>query len=99
VRPRQGLRFATLNRVYGQDISGTLYIGETGNLSSRLNQLRLSTHGAIRALRRIPLLNYPSNKLGVALLFTGRDTSGVERDLIHAYMNSFGDTPPLNYKL
>ncbi len=89
----------TLNRVCGQDTTGTLYIGETGKLSSRLNQLRLSTHGAISMLRQIPILDFPLNKLGVALLFTGRDTPGVERDLIHAYMNSFGDTPPLNYRL
>jgi hypothetical protein len=57
------------------------------------------SHGAIEMLRQIPILDFPLNKLGVALLFTGHDTTGVERDLIHAYMNSFGDTPPLNYKL
>jgi hypothetical protein len=99
--------FVTLNRVCGQDSTGTLYIGEAGNLSNRLNQLRRSarshrperSHGAISMLRQIPILNFPLNKLGVALLFTDRDTTGVERDLIHAYMNSFGDTPPLNYRL
>jgi hypothetical protein len=50
-------------------------------------------------LKQITLLDYPVKKLGIALLFTGRFTRGVERDLIHAYMNSFGDTPPLNYRL
>jgi hypothetical protein len=98
---------AVLNRICGQDTTGTLYIGEAKNLSNRLNQLRRSarshrpehSHGAIGMLRQIPILNFPVNKLGVAFLFTGSHTTGVERDLIHAYMNSFGDTPPLNYRL
>jgi hypothetical protein len=96
---------ATLNRVGGQDTSGTLYIGEAKSLSNRLNQLRRSatshegSHGAIGMLRQIRLLDFAPNKLGIALLFTGRDTRGVERDLIRAYMNSFGDAPPLNYRL
>jgi hypothetical protein len=53
-------RPAALNRACGQDISGTLYIGEPGNLSRRLNQLRRSaghrresSHGAISMLRQI----------------------------------------------
>jgi hypothetical protein len=43
-------------------------------------------------LRQLKRLNYPPDRLGIALLFTGRNTRGVERDLIRAYMNSFGDT-------
>jgi hypothetical protein len=95
-------RPAALNRVCGQDISGTLYIGEASDLSRRLNRLRRSgwgSHGAISMMRQIPHLNYLLKKIGIALLFTVRDTRGVEGDLIRAYMNSFGDTPPLNYKL
>jgi hypothetical protein len=98
---------AVLNRVCGQDLTGTLYIGEAKSLSNRLNQLRRSarshrpesSHGAIGMLRQIPILDFPLNKLGVALLFTIQHTEMVERHLIHAYMNSFGDTPPLNYRL
>jgi hypothetical protein len=99
---------AALNRVAGQDTSGTLYIGETGNLARRLNEMQRSgwshrnsgSHGAIGMLRQIACLDYFPDKLGIALLFTTvSDTRGVERDLIHAYMNSFGDTPPLNYRL
>lgn len=98
---------ATLNRVCGQDTTGTLYIGEAGFLSDRLNQLRRSllsnenSHGAIRRLKRNPLLKsgFPSNKLAIALLFTGLKTGMVQNDLIEAYINSFGDTPPLFYKL
>jgi hypothetical protein len=98
---------AVLNRVCGQDTTGTLYIGEAKSLSNRLNQLRRSarswrpegSHGAISMLGRISVLDFPLNKLGVALLFTMPHTKMVERHLIHAYMNSFGDAPPLNYRL
>jgi len=100
-------RPAMLNRVCGQDRTGTLYIGEASNLSQRLNQLRRSarthrsegSHQTMSMLRQIPRLNYPPEQLGIALMFTGRHTRGGERDLVRAYMNSFGDTPPLNYKL
>lgn len=44
-------------------------------------------------------MDYPAKKLGIAIMFTGRHTRAVESDLIHAYMNSFGDTPPHNYRL
>ena len=51
-------------------------------------------------LKQLSCLDYFPKKLGIALLFTTlRDTKSVEGDLIRAYMNSFGDTPPLNYKL
>jgi hypothetical protein len=91
--------------VCGQDTTGTLNIEHAGNLNNRLNQLRRSLlgsekpHGAYR-LKDIPLLEkqFSSNKLAIALLFTGNSPSLVEGDLIKAYMNSFGDTPPLNYR-
>lgn len=100
-------RPATLNRVAGQDASGTLYIGQSSVLSRRLNELLRSgwghrnedSHGAISMLKQIPLLNYLPKKVGISLLFTVRDSCMVEGDLIRAYMNSFGDTPPLNYRL
>jgi hypothetical protein len=70
---------AALNRVCGKDESGTLYIGESGDLGRRLNQMRRSaghrrenSHGAISMLRQITGLDYPAAKLGVAVLFTGR---------------------------
>ncbi len=97
---------ATLNRVCGQDRSGTLYIGCTIRLSDRLNQLRRSllsryerSHSAITMLRSIPILDFAPNKLAIALLYTGKRPSFVESYLIKAYMNTFGDTPPLNYRL
>lgn len=94
-----------LNRICGPDPTGTLYIGRSIRLSRRLNELRRAAlgrgrlHSAPKMLRRFPL-EFPANKLAVALLFTrGVHPSTVETDLIEAYMNSFGDAPPLNYRL
>lgn len=99
---------ATLTRVCGDDKTGTLYIGEARDLSARINQMRRSarerpggerSHGAITMLRQIPRLHRPRTKLGVALMFTRRLTRAIERDLLYSYINSFGEMPPLNYKL
>lgn len=89
---------ATLNRVCGQDESGTLYVGESGILNSRLNQLRRSalsayeqSHGAIGMLKKIPVLKFSPTKLAIALLLTDVEcTEHVEEDLIKAYVNTFG---------
>jgi hypothetical protein len=95
-----------LDRVCGRDTTGTLYIGETGSLSIRLNQLQRSlssrkenSHGTARMLREIPKLRIARNRLGIALMLTVTCTRAIEDCLIKAYMNSFGDTPPLNYRL
>jgi hypothetical protein len=97
---------ATLNRVCGQDTTGTLYIGEAKTLNARLNQLqrtalrRQRSHGAIRMLRHTPLGKvFPEDQLAIALLFTDLTPKFVEGHLLEAYMSSFGDTPPLNYRL
>lgn len=98
---------ATIARICGEDRTGTLYIGEAGDLSLRLNQMRRSacehrsegSHSAITMLRRIRRLNYPAQRLAVALMFTRRFTRAIERDLLHTYINSFGEMPPLNYRL
>ncbi|MET4258545.1 hypothetical protein ABIC09_003490 [Bradyrhizobium sp. S3.12.5] len=98
-------RISTFNRLCGQHTSGTLYIGEASGLAGRLNQLRRTaalrterSHGVISSLQSIWRLNYPATRLGVALLLTGGNTRSIERDLILAYINTFGDTPPLNYR-
>jgi hypothetical protein len=95
---------ARIQRLGGEDNTGTLYIGEAEWLSRRLNQLRRSckgetTHGAGKMWRDCDLLQgrFPSSKLGIAILGTGLSTHRlIEADLIRAYLNSFGDTPPLN---
>jgi hypothetical protein len=97
---------ATLNRVCGQDTTGTLYIGHAGRLNERLNQLRRSllsrhenSHGAIGALLSVTELasRFPPNRLAISLLYTGIRPRFVEGTLIGAYRNAFGDTPPLNF--
>lgn len=102
----------TFNRVCGHDTTGTLYIGKTVSLSNRANQLQrsildgggLSPHNAAYNLATIPVLNAIVKRFAIALLSTDVgpvdvDSRLVEKDLLKAYMNSFGDTPPLNYSL
>jgi hypothetical protein len=97
---------ATLNRVCGQDPTGTLYIGHAGRLNERLNQLRRTllsrhenSHGAIGALLSVTELasRFPPNRLAISLLDTGIRPRFVEGTLIRAYRNTFGDNPPLNF--
>jgi hypothetical protein len=98
------LDVAFLDRACGHDLSGTLYIGEAKWLNERLNQMRRSfegedSHGASSLWRQSSALRlkFPLKRLGIALLFTGVGMHRIiERDLIRAYLNSFGDTPPLN---
>jgi hypothetical protein len=93
---------AALDRVCGKDTTGTLYIGQTGWLNERLNKMRLYRHNASIALSgRTPLGNlFPSNKLAIALYFTDPTmTNFIEENLIQAYMVSFGEAPPLNYRV
>jgi hypothetical protein len=96
---------AAISRLGGQDRSGTLYIGESGMLNERLNQLRAAllrggdTHGAGRMWRDSTLLvsRFPTSRLAIAMLATDpRFGEWIEKDLIRAYLNSFGDSPPLN---
>jgi hypothetical protein len=105
---RSETRPAALNRIAGTDTTGTLYIGESTELSARLNGIRRSgwghrnedSHDAIKMLSQLSCLNYLPDKIGIVLHFTDvRDTELVERHLIWSYMNTFGDTPPLNYRV
>jgi len=96
---------SVLNRLRGQDSSGTLYIGRSASLQERLNKFQRtlfsgeSSHGAASMLKRVDVFGIPSTKLGIALMFTPECIARVERDLLDAYIYSFGDTPPLNYSL
>lgn len=98
-------RPAVFNRLCGQDATGTLYIGKANSLSNRLNQARRSagsrregSHAAAGRWARIASGNFPSHKLGIAFLFTRCQPRLAEVTLIDAYINSFGEMPPLNYK-
>ena len=91
-------QLATISRVCGEDRTGTLYIGEAGTLNKRLNQLRKGSHQASR-FPTILREKFPMRRLAIASLFTSRSTKMIENDLLQAYVNSFGDTPPLNYRV
>jgi len=106
-------RPATINRLGGEDTSGTLYIGE-GWLPGRINQFRYwDKHGGAGRYRncRILMERFPLSKLGVSILYNRKAMAGgdadskltqkamaemVEKDLLLTYLNTFGDTPPLN---
>jgi len=94
---------ATLSRVCRPDPTGTLYIGKSNWLNERANKLRRrrGRHNAIETLGHTPLGKlFPPNKLAIGLLFTKVGMPRlIEGQLIRAYMNSFGDTPPLNVRL
>jgi hypothetical protein len=95
-----------INRACGTDVTGTLYIGRARRLSDRLNAMRRAlltgrgSHDVPSMLRYLMRLHqaYPSNKLKVALLRFA-NYKRVESDLIDAYVNSFGELPPLNIRL
>jgi hypothetical protein len=95
-----------VNRICGIDYTATLYIGRGRRLSVRLNALRRAlrdgygSHHVPEMLRFYRRLHqdFPPNLLRVAL-YACRNCKRVESDLIDAYINSFGEMPPLNERL
>ncbi len=96
----------TIPRACGDDNSGTLYIGQTGALDGRIGELRKTlrpqdwksgSHGAGKLLRETAVL---SAKFSVEILATVYALSETpfecEDALIRAYVNQFGEGPPLN---
>ena len=94
-----------LARVCGQDDLGTIYIGAaTRSLQSRLGQLvtqhqpaqfKGGTHVAMpTALAR----DFPANRLAMCWSYAdrGMDVFAMERALLVAYRDIFGERPPLN---
>jgi hypothetical protein len=105
---------AILDRLCGQDETGTLYIGMEGQnlaVQSRLQKLIRSVrepngnqynreHIGDR-LRSHPWLSqrFPESKLAVAWSYTVyRHAYVTEQNLRKNYFESFGDNPPLNRK-
>lgn len=92
-----------INRICDQDRTGTLYIGHATHLVRRIGQLEQallngqSGHGAGILLRQTTTLSdlLPIEKLA----FTWRCDDHpleAEAELIRAYVNAFGEAPPLN---
>lgn len=80
----------------GIDHSGTLYVGESINLQTRLNDLRREK-GKHSVLQRLRDRSWPLNWLGVAIWFTHRmPTVSVERCLKRAHEHAFGRNRLLN---
>jgi hypothetical protein len=99
---------AIINRVIGQDQTGTLYVGCAELIRPRLQQLCRSVddwkkkgfeHGAGRLLRGHPLLHkrFPTSKLAIRWSYTD-NYLGIENNLLVTYFRSFGEGPPLNRK-
>ena len=99
------LQPAVLNRVCGADELGTIYIGAaTRSLQSRLGQL-VAQHsperfkGGAHVSMPAPLAKaFPANKLAVCWSYAerGMDVFAMERALLVAYRDVFGERPPLN---
>ena len=104
---------AVLNRLLGQDHTGTLYIGCEGKnfaIRSRLTKLVRSCgdpksyrynkeHEAGYRLRSHPILSqrFPESMLAITWCHTNECKVAEDR-LLDAYFNWFGDLPPLNWR-
>jgi hypothetical protein len=101
---------AVLNRLLGQDHTGTLYIGCEGKnfaVRSRLTKLVRSLrdyryndeHRAGYRLRSHPILSqrFPKSRLAITWHYTN-ECKLAEDCLLDAYFTSFGDLPPLNWR-
>lgn len=96
---------AQIGRVCGIDTTGTLYIGRARDLCGRLGQLtrslrknpRGNEHGAAVLLDAMNALHifFGNEKLAVSWAYVDDETQ-IERELIAAYADEFGEAPPLN---
>lgn len=94
-----------LARVCGKDDLGTIYIGAaTHSLQSRLGQL-VAQHlrerfkgGAHVAMPTVLARDFPADRLAVCWSYAdyGVDVFAMERALLVAYRDVFGERPPLN---
>jgi hypothetical protein len=95
-------RPAPIRRACGVDMTGTLQIGASSNLESRLGSL-VKTHrpdrfssGGHNRLRSKLAERFPPERLGLTWQRTRGDPYKREEQLIAAYDEEFGDHPPNN---
>jgi len=90
----------------GVDRSGTLYVGQCGSLSERVNELRralrpefaIGHHAGARHLARSALAaSYPLPSLATCWL-VDEDGAAIEGLLLAKYLAAFGEYPPLNVR-
>lgn len=94
-----------LRRMLGDDEHGVLDVGESRSLASRLYQLRACAMGNRRSGHmagwRYAYLQLadrmPAHSLEVAWR-VGADPYRLEAEVMKAYLDAFGELPPLNYK-
>lgn len=102
--PGAGIDATPLQRVCGLDPTGTLYIGSTSSLHRRISQLvrsRDTDRFKGRNYRPLPTRlaeAFPAKKLAVCWINLPEclDRFADERNLIAAYVDTFGEPPPLN---
>jgi hypothetical protein len=102
---------AVIDRVCGRDQTGTLYIGcenfnfkIRGRLAQMIQSVRAreytGNHRAGRTMKHHPLLRerFPIEKLAVTWCYD-RHAAWAEQELLKCYRRSFGELPPLNFRL
>jgi hypothetical protein len=95
---------AAIDRICGQDANGVLYLGEGKSVAGRLGEIVGSLlkgtdksdaarryHHSIKLRERFPL-----NKLAIAWCSTDPPAWKSEERLMKAYVDEFGERPPLN---
>ncbi len=95
---------ATLQRVCGSDLSGTVYIGSTGNLRPRVGALVMQHDrerfrgGGHKPLPARLAADFPPDRLALRWRYLPQDVDryAEERRLITAYTDTFGEPPSLN---
>jgi predicted GIY-YIG superfamily endonuclease len=91
---------APINRVCGTDETGTIYIGSSDSLKSRLDTLVMAHNAHFKTKSRPPFSKplserFPDDKLAMSWEFTG-ESGQRENELLKAYVEAFGELPPLN---
>jgi hypothetical protein len=101
---RRGSRPRTIRRLLGSDRQGALDIGESSDLSTRIYNLRRCAfadrktgHMAGWRYRYLALHEKLRGTLMVSWK-TGPQSYQLEAETMAAYLNAFGELPPLNYK-
>ena len=91
----------SLNRVCGTDGTGTIYIGQGSVLQNRVAQLVMQHRPDNAYKGHIPLSSkmaelFGEDRLGVCWEFSSEAPEIREWNLLKAYVDEFGELPPLN---
>lgn len=94
-----------LSRLFGTDISGTLYIGQSNNLKDRLRMLwrvlqpnlkaTAHTFGKKYNTNKTLQKNIPLNQLGITIVEC-KQPKTEETKRLESYLKTHGELPPFN---